>query len=77
MTRPEFIAKAIHSAEKSLGIPAGWWGTWRHVQGPRGQEVRCTGQCWIVRYRGAVVSRHDVRSGAIGKARKLGMRKEG
>ena len=71
MTRAEFVRRATRAEEKRLEIPAGWWGTWRDVEGPRGVRVRFTGSRWVVRRHGSVISRHDVRAGAIKKARSL------
>lgn len=72
MTRKEFEAKAIREAEKALGVPAGWWGTWRDVRGPRGVRVRYSGRfTWTLSQRGKRISKHDSRSFAITKARKL------
>lgn len=71
MTRKEFEAKAIRDAEKALGLPAGWWGTWRDMHGPQGQRVRFSGRYWTVILNGVRVSQHGPRSGAIAKARRL------
>jgi hypothetical protein len=74
MTRDEFERQAIREAERRLGVPAGWWGDYRHVRGPRGIEirfVRSRGGHWVLRQRGEIVSRHDWRAGAIRKAVKL------
>jgi len=76
MTRKDFEKKAIKTAERDLGVPAGWWGTLRDVQGPEGQRVqfmregRCGGH-WKISLRGKLVSRHDSRAFAIRKATKL------
>lgn len=72
MTRKEFEKKAIREAEKTLGVPEGWWGNWRHVQGPKGVEVKfLAGGGWALKQKGKIVSKHDSRSFAIGKGKKL------
>jgi len=73
MTRDQFVAKAARAAEKTLGLPDGWWGTWREVRGPFGQRVSwsTSRRCWNVWKRGMLISRHDSRDFAISKARKL------
>jgi hypothetical protein len=73
-TRKDFERKAIREAERKLGVPAGWWGDYQHVRGPRGVAVRFAasrGGHWILRQRGAIVSRHDSRAVAIRKGAKL------
>lgn len=67
----KFVAKTVREAERKLQVPAGWWGTWRRVRGPNGAEVVFTGKCWVLRHKGALVSKHDSRSFAIAKGRKL------
>ena len=67
MTRREFEARAIRNAERYLGVPAGWWGTWRDVTDGVAR-VRFTGRAWRLWRRGKKVSDHDSRSGAIRKA---------
>ena len=72
MTRKQFEAKAIREAERMLGVPAGWWGTWQHVQGPGNVHVRHGfSNRWTIRQGTVLVSRHDSRSGAIAKASRL------
>lgn len=72
MTRKDFETKAIREAEKKLGVPAGWWGTWRHVRGPNGAEVKFAASgAWVLRQSGAIVSKHDSRAFAIGKGKNL------
>lgn len=66
-----FVAAAIRDAERRLGIPAGWWGTYRDVHGPGGWRVRNSGSGWFLSRNGKRVSGHDSRSFAISKARKL------
>ena len=39
MTREKFIDSAVREAERKLGVPAGWWGTYRDVRGPGGRRV--------------------------------------
>lgn len=70
MTRDEFIEKATRVAEYALQIPAGWWGVYRDVTNGIAR-VRFSRDCWVVSLDGKVVSRHDSRSFAIGKAAKL------
>lgn len=72
MTRKDFETKAIREAEKKLGVPAGWWGTYRHVHGPNGAEVKfAQNGAWTLRQNGAIVSKHDSRAFAINKGKKL------
>ena len=72
MTRQQFIDKATRVAERDLGIPAGWWGTWRDVYGPGGIRVSFMASGgWHLTQRGKSVSKHDSRAFAITKARKL------
>lgn len=74
MTREQFTAKALRAAERAIRVPPGWWGTWRDVYSPSGTvRIRFSnhGRCWVIRHNGIVVSRHDSRSFAIAKARKL------
>jgi hypothetical protein len=73
MTRKQFIAQAIREHERRCSLPPGWWGSWREFAGPAGQTVRFSGRSgpWIVRLNGKKISRHDCRSGALAKARKL------
>lgn len=71
MTRAQFEDRAIREEEKRLGIPAGWWGTYRKISGPRGEEVNFTGRCWAVRLDHRLISRHDSRAFAIRKAQRL------
>ena len=74
MTRKKFIDSAVREAERKLGVPAGWWGTYRDVRGPGGRRVYfgsangCRG--WIVSINGKPITAHDSRSGAIAKARR-------
>lgn len=78
MTKEDFDAKALRAAERAIGVPPGWWGTWRDVRGPLGQRVYFSSGAWVVA-RSSISfpgrwlrrSRHDSRSFAIGKARKL------
>lgn len=72
MTRKQFEKAAIRAAERALKVPAGWWGTWQHVCGPNGAEVRfARGGHWVLRHKGKIVSKHDSRAFAIVKGRKL------
>ena len=71
MTRAQFEERAIREAEKRLGIPVGWWGTYSNVFGPAGERVYFYAPGWTVKFRGQMVSRHDSRAYAIAKARKL------
>lgn len=70
MTRAQFMARAIHDAEKRLQIPAGWWGTWKDVTNGK-VRVNFTGSCWRLRHNGKLISKHDSRSFAISKGEKL------
>lgn len=72
MTRKEFEKKAIRAAEKTLHLPAGWWGSWRDFRSPDMVRVRFSRDHWRVLDRlGNIVSKHDNRSGAIVKAKKV------
>lgn len=73
MTRQEFIEKATRRMERDLGLPPGWWGTWRDIYGPYGVRVRySSGGIWTARsLNGKVIGWHDSRAGAIRKARSL------
>lgn len=70
MTRQAFIERAIRDAERRLGVPSGWWGTWRHVTNGW-TRVRNTGRVWRISAGGRKVSDHDSRSNAIRKAVRL------
>ena len=71
-SRREFVAKSVRAAERRLGVPAGWWGTWKHVRSPYGNvEVKFSGGCWTIRHRDKTVSCLISRSFAIKKAVKL------
>jgi hypothetical protein len=71
MTRAQFVARAVRAAERELRIPRGWWGTWRDFANGK-VRVHLVGTWrWHVTRRGVLVSKHDSRSGAIGKAAKL------
>ena len=72
MTRKDFEKKAILDAERRLGVPPGWWGTWKKVHGPKGIVVRAmAGLGWSLRQNGALVSKHDSRAFAISKGKRL------
>lgn len=88
MTRKEFEAKAVRDAERKLGVPPGWWGTYTGVtNGCVRVMFSSHSRAWVVSrldfdddklvrgVRGGavwrVVSKHDSRSFAISKARKL------
>jgi hypothetical protein len=70
VTRREFVDKAKFAAERRLGIPTGWWGTWTDVTNGV-VRVTFTRRWWRVSCAGRTVSRHDSRSFAIAKARKV------
>jgi len=70
MTREQFIARAVRAMERSVGAPAGWWGTWRDVTNGTARVLFSSG-AWTVSLRGKRVSRHDSRAHALAKARKL------
>lgn len=70
MTRKQFIDKATRGAERSLGVPAGWWGTYQDVTNGV-VRVTFTKRWWRISRTGVTVSRHDSRSFAISKARKV------
>jgi hypothetical protein len=71
VTRAQFIARAIRAAEREFRIPRGWWGTWRDVTNGKVRVHLVRGWCWRVTRRGVLVSDHDSRPSAIGKAAKL------
>lgn len=73
-TRKQFEQKAIREAERRLRVPPGWWGTYQHVRGPKGVEVRRIGGIgsgWRLKQHGKAVSLHDSRSFAISKGSRL------
>lgn len=70
MTRAQFEAKAVRDMERAIRVPPGWWGTWNDVTNGT-VRVRFSGTCWTISVRGKRVSRHDSRSSAVSKARKL------
>lgn len=71
MTREQFIRHALREAERKLSVPAGWWGHWREVHSPSGHVVvRFAAGHWVLRVRGALVSKHDSRRFAITKAKR-------
>ena len=72
MTRRQFESKAVREAERLLGIPPGWWGTWGNIYGPGGRRVRFSGRWWTVRVGKTLVGKYSGRSFAISKARKYG-----
>ena len=75
MTRKQFVARAVKEAERRLGVPPGWWGTYDDVRGPGGVRVRLINRRsgrWTVRVGKRLVSKHDSRAFAIKKARGLG-----
>ncbi len=72
MTRKAWETKALREAERKLGVPEGWWGTYVQIETPHGIRVRFSGRDWIVRNReGAVVTRRSTRTSAIAAAKKL------
>lgn len=73
MTRAydKFVADAKLAATRKLGIPRDWWGVWRSVYGPNGTRVFFSSGGWTVTHGGVRISRHDSRTFAISKARKL------
>lgn len=82
MTRDAFIKRAVLAAERAIRVHPGWWGNYRDVCGPTATgkhvRVRFSGGVWVIGvarfgFRGqhAPLSRHDSRTFAIAKARKL------
>ena len=72
MTRKEWEARTIRAEEKSLGVPAGWWGIYDDLHSPRGVRVKFSGRFWTVRDgKGDVAGQYDSRAYAIKKARSL------
>lgn len=72
MTRQEFFAKAIRTAERALYVPTGWWGRWRDVTNGTVRVAWSRSGGWRITVGGHVISRHDSRSSAIRKAANLG-----
>jgi hypothetical protein len=78
MKREEFVAKVVREAEKKLQLPPGWWGNWRHVHGPEGEEVkfnpsrsRVAGMSvWVAKVDKIIVAIVNDRAKAISKAKK-------
>jgi len=78
MKLEDFVAKAVRQAESKLQIPPGWWGNWRHVQGPEGEEVkfapsrsRALGMSvWVAKVDKIIVAIVNDRAKAIAKAKK-------
>lgn len=74
MTRKQFVARAVKEAERRMGVPPGWWGTYDDVRGPCGVRVKLIDRRsggWSVRVGKRLVSKHDSRAFAIKKARRL------
>jgi hypothetical protein len=70
MTRAQFVAMAVKAAERQLGVPPGWWGTWRDVTDGT-VRVRWTGQWWRISCAGIEIGRGDSRPNSIARARKM------
>jgi len=74
MTRDEFVSKAVRKAERRLGLPEGWWGTYERVHAPNGHaSVRWSpiGRWRIYGLTGAFISTHDSRAYAVKKLVRL------
>lgn len=72
MTREAFIARAILTAERDIGVPPGWWGVYLDVTNGSARVVFSPhGRCWRLTVDGVEISRHDSRPSAIKKAAKL------
>jgi hypothetical protein len=70
VTREQFTARAVRDAERALQVPPGWWGVWRDVTDGIAR-IHFSSGGWTVSVRGKRVSRHDSRTFAISKARRL------
>lgn len=70
MTLREFERKAIKAARTRLEIPNGWWGEWSDITNGV-VRVKRNGLVWTIVRRGKVISRHDSRTFAIAKARRI------
>lgn len=70
MTKREFAFKALRAYERHLGIPFGWWGTYRDFTNG-GLRVLFGSTTWTLSARGKVISRYDSRAGAINRARRM------
>lgn len=66
MTRKQFEAKAIREAERKIGAPPGWWGTYRDLSGPGGVRVRKASMSWTLRKNGKFIAKGE-RGGMIRK----------
>jgi len=74
VTRKQFEQRAVREAERGIGVPADWWGTWKDVRGPNGERVRFSGRCWTVSLDGQRISQHDSRAYAMRRAKILSVR---
>jgi len=70
-TKEAWTAAVIRIAERNLGVPPGWWGTWHDVHGSDGLRVKYNGLGWTLSRNGTLISRHDSRAFAIKKATKM------
>lgn len=69
MTRDQFVTRATREAEKKLGVPTGWWGTYRDVRGPGGERVFFSSGAWtVLGLAGRRLGRSDSRTNAIRRA---------
>jgi hypothetical protein len=72
MTRQQFIDRAVRKAERENQIPKGWWGGWREItNGSTVVRFIPSSWCWVIKKDGRQVSKHDSRTFAIAKARRL------
>jgi len=68
--RDEFVAVAVRDAEKRIGVPPGWCGTWFDVRGCLGERVYWSNatSSWVFKHHGHKISSHNGRVLAIRKA---------
>lgn len=73
MTKKQFIERAIRRAEKDIGAPPGWWGTWRDLTNGKARIRFSTHSMkWVLSDgSGHIVSKHFSRGSAIAKARRI------
>ena len=68
LARMKFASRVARDAERALGAPPYWWGTWRDLRGPGGERVFFSSGAWTAVMRDGSKSRHESRKYAIRKA---------